>query len=208
MLQHGIEIKSSLNADPFVSKVVALPGTCDLPAKCLVLNSIQFNESFGCLKCLQPGNTFYISARRLTHIYPFCCNNPNGPKRTKRQHHLDANNAMLNGSISNGTKGHSWLMLLKNYNVVESTTIDYMHCVLLGITKLLLSLWFGSKHSREEYYIRRSVSTLDRYSLKIRPSSCITCKSRSISRHMKYFKASEYRAFLLYYSYCTILYQL
>ena len=195
-----LKFKRPLNANPFVSKVVVLAGTCDFPAKCLVLNSIQFNGSFGCLKCLQPGNTFHIAARRHTHIYPFCCNDPNGPKRTEQQHHLDAKNAMLNGSISNGIKGPSWLMLLKNYDVVDSTAIDYMHCVLLGITKLLLSLWFGSKHSREEYYIGRSVSTVDRRLLEIQPPSCITHKPRSISNHMKYFKASEYRAFLLYYS--------
>ena len=138
--QHGIEVKSQLYIYPFISKVVVLAGTCDLPAKCLVLNSIQFNGKFGCLKCLQPGVTFHIAARRHTHVYPFCCNDPNGPKHSKRQHHLDARNAMSNGSITNGIKGPSWLMLLQNYNVVDSTAIDYMHCVLLGITKLLLSL--------------------------------------------------------------------
>jgi len=37
--QHGIEVKIPLNTDSFVSKVVVLAGTCDLPAKCLV-NSV------------------------------------------------------------------------------------------------------------------------------------------------------------------------
>ena len=76
-----------------------------------------------------------------------------------------------------------------------------MHCVLLGITKLLLSLWFGSEHSRDEFYLGRSVSIIDKHLLEIEPPSCIiTCKPHAISKHMKYFKASEYRAFLLYYS--------
>ena len=44
------------------------------------------------------------------------------------------------------------------------------------------------------------MGTLDQRLLEIQPPSCITRKSCSISKHMKYFKASEYRAFLLYYS--------
>ena len=89
---------------------------------------------------------------------------------------------MLKGSINNGIKGPSWLMLLKNYNVVDSTAIDRMHCVLLDVTKLLLSLWFGLEHSREEYYIGRSVSIVDQRLLEIQPPSCITRKPRSISK--------------------------
>ena len=72
-----------------------------------------------------------------------------------------------------------------------------MYCMLLGITKLLLSLWFGSEHSREEYYIERSVSIVNQRLLEIQSPSSIT---RKPSKHTKYFKASEYRAFLLCYS--------
>jgi len=43
---------------------------------------------------------------------------PNGPKHSKKQHHLDARNAMTNG-ITNGIKGPSWLMLLRGYSIVE-----------------------------------------------------------------------------------------
>jgi len=101
-------------------------------------NPVQWG--FGCLNYLQPGVTFYIAARRHTHIYLFCTNDPHGPRRSRKQHHLDARNAMTD--ITSRIKGPSWLMLLHNYNIVDGTAIDYMHCVLFGITKLLLSLWF------------------------------------------------------------------
>jgi len=102
--QDGVEVRSPLHACPFVSKVIVLAGTCDLAAKCLVLNTIQFNGDFGCLKCLQPGVTVYIATRRHTHIYPFCTNDPNGPKRSRKQ----PRNTMTNG-ITNGIMGPSWL---------------------------------------------------------------------------------------------------
>ena len=43
---NGIQINSPFYQNPFVCKVVLLAGTCDLPAKCLVLNTIQFNGNF------------------------------------------------------------------------------------------------------------------------------------------------------------------
>lgn len=30
--------------------------TCDLPAKALVMNTVQYNGFFGCSQCTQPGN--------------------------------------------------------------------------------------------------------------------------------------------------------
>jgi len=50
----GIEVRPPLSPDPFDAKIL-LAGTCDLPAKYLMLNTIQFNGKFGCCKCLQPG---------------------------------------------------------------------------------------------------------------------------------------------------------
>jgi len=38
--QDGVEVRSPLHACQFVSKVILQAGTCDLPAKCLVLNTI------------------------------------------------------------------------------------------------------------------------------------------------------------------------
>ena len=196
----GIQVTSPLQPDPFMSKVILLAGTCDLPAKCMVMNSIQFNGFFGCSKCLQPGISYQTSARGHTQVYPFCSSNPNGPRRTKTQHHSDAKKAVTQGSIVNGIKGPSWLMSLRYYNIIDGTAVDYMHCVLLGVTKLLLSLWFNSEHSTKPFYIGRSVTKVDQRLEGIKPPSCITRKPRALSKHRKYYKASEYRALLLYYS--------
>lgn len=37
--------------EPFICKVLTISGTCDLLAKAIVLNAVQFNGHFGCLKC-------------------------------------------------------------------------------------------------------------------------------------------------------------
>ena len=196
----GIEVQSPSIPHPFVSKVILLAGTCDLPAKCLILNTIQFNGMFGCSKCIQPGFSFPTSARGTVHVYPYCSEDPHGPPRSHTQHDLDAAQALHQKAIINGVKGPSWLRKLMNYDIIDGTAIDYMHCVLLGIMRQLLSLWIGSEHHNEQYYIGRKIKLVDNRLEAINPPSIITRKPRKLSTHFKYLKASEYRAFLLYYS--------
>ena len=91
-------------------------------------------------------------------------------------------------------------MKLSHYDIIRGTTIDYMHCVLLGVMKLLMSLWFGTTHNSQRYYIGRKIVLIDKRLAEINPPSIITRKPRKLSEHFKYYKASEYRSFLLYYS--------
>ena len=196
----GILVKSPSIPHPFVSKVILLAGTCDLPAKCLILNMIQFNGMFGCSKCIQPGSSFSTSARGTVHVYPYCLEDPHGPARSQTQHDLDAAQALHQKAVVNGVKGPSWLRKLTNYDIIDGTAIDYMHCVLLGVMRQLLSLWIGSEHHNGQYYIGRKLSIVDSRLKAINPSSIIIRKPRKLSTHFKYMKASEYCAFLLYYS--------
>lgn len=55
--REGVTVQFAGAKEPFNAKVFTIAGTCDLPAKALVLNSVQFNGRFGCLKCTQPGQT-------------------------------------------------------------------------------------------------------------------------------------------------------
>lgn len=52
----GIKVESP-EAGTFISRAIVLAGTCDLPAKCLVCNTVQFNGFYGCSKCKQPGES-------------------------------------------------------------------------------------------------------------------------------------------------------
>ena len=202
---HGIIVKSPAVPEPFTSKVILLAGSCDLPAKSLMLNSMQFNGMYGCAKCYQPGITVSTSARGHTHAYPFNIADPTGPKRTAAAHASDARKAYLENSVTNGIKGPTWLMKLKSYDIIGGTAIDYMHCTLLGVMKQLLSLWFGTEHKKESYYIGRQISVVDQRLKEIKPPSMIHRKPRAISEHFKFFKASELRSFLLYYSLPVLL---
>ena len=55
----GVPVVSP-EAGNFICRVLLLAGTCNLPAKCLVFNTIQLNGFYGCLKCKQPGKSVTV----------------------------------------------------------------------------------------------------------------------------------------------------
>ena len=199
-LHKGIELYSPDIKASFVCRGMLLCGTCDLPAKAMVYNMNQFNGYYGCSHCLQSGKSLKTGQRGRVHVYPYIQDDPAGPKRSDKQLDKHSHEAVTNQETKFGVKGPSWLSVVPDYNVVKGNVVDYMHCVLLGVTKMLLKLWFNSEHSKEMWYCGTKVLEADSRLLQIKPPLTITRTPRSIQQHRAYWKASEYRAWLLFYS--------
>lgn len=140
-----IEIISA-DQGSFVCRGFLLAGTADLPARSLICNSVQYNGSFKCWKCLQNGKTTKVG-KGHTHVFPFCHDDLKGPPQTKGNVVQDAQEIFQLKQTKNiqnlhGVKGPSWLLLFPDFSVVDDIAVDYMHGVLLGVQKLLLRLWF------------------------------------------------------------------
>lgn len=194
-----IELKLGNDAKELRSKVILLAGTCDLPAKCLVCNSVQYNGSYGCFKCKQKGQSVKVSARGHVHAFPFIQPDPYGPKRTHLETLQDADKAVKISAVVDGIKGPSWFAGLSSYDIIKGTAIDYMHGLCLGVMKTMLNLWFASENSDKPFSVSELVSKADKRLLQIHPPLEIGRTPRSIEHHRKYWKASELRSFLLYY---------
>lgn len=80
----GIAVQFAGAQESFICKAFTIAGTCDLPAKALVLKAVQFNGQFGCLKCQQPGQTVKTGERGHVHAFPFQKADPKGPPRTHK----------------------------------------------------------------------------------------------------------------------------
>lgn len=106
-------------------------GTADLPAKSIVLNCNQLNGQFSCMSCLHPGETYRTQKGGSVHTFPYDAFMPKHEERTTENCLRDAVLATENRKTVNGIKGPSFLMTLKSYDFVKSTSIDYMHGVLL-----------------------------------------------------------------------------
>ena len=160
---------------PFQCHAIMLSGTCDMPAKAVALNMIGHNGFYGCPKCSQPGITYKTSKGGNVRVYPYNASNPVGPVRTSESLKHDAKVSLRTNSVVNGIRGPgSCLATLPQYDIVKGMSIDYMHCVLINIVRLLISLWFESKYSSELWSCCSSESVVDAHMESIQPPNFIT----------------------------------
>ena len=165
-------------------------GIFDLPAKAAVLSSKQFNGEYGCSVCTHPGQRLSNGARvYLPQKYD---------DRTHTSVVAAARAAQRCNSAVEGVKGIS--PLAPYMDLVISIPIDYMHAVLEGVVRMLLKKWFLSANHREPYYLGRAADAIDDQLMKQHPPHEFSRPPRSIQKHMNYWKASELRSWLLYYS--------
>jgi len=202
-LEQGVTFQIK-NKGSVTCKAVLPGGTCDLPARCMICNAMQFNGVSSCWKCLQTGQTAKVSQRGHTRVFAFQNDDPKGPHRTYAetiQHAKDTLNNQMSGKKDyavNGIKGLSWLGLVPSFDYVAGIGIDYMHGVLLGVQKTLLKLWFTAKFSGKHFSISL-ISKADARLSEIAPTLEIKRMPRSMEEHLKYWKANELCSFLLYF---------
>ena len=65
---------------------------------------------------------------------------------------------VFNQQAKFGVKGSSVMLSLPGFDIIKSFPIDYMHCVLLGVVRRLLSSWFGSTHHGKEWLVLQYIS--------------------------------------------------
>ena len=188
---------------------ILLLGTFDALAKCLFQEFCQFNAFYGCPYCLSPGETVQTSSKGHTHAYPFDEANlrtGHGEPRTHEQTlkfaaEATKKSAQIGIPISvKGVKGCSWFMFISKFDIIRGVAIDYMHSTLLGVVKMLLTLWSDKTYKAEPWSVCKRMKEIEERYLKISPPSCITRLPRSLIANFGRLKASVLRTFLLFYS--------
>lgn len=103
--------------------------------------------------------------------------------------------AMEAGKTVRGIKGPSPLVGLQHFDNVNSYTIDYMHCILLGIVKTILKYW--------SEVLKINFKEVEKRILKHRRPIEITRLPDKIAKFQQW-KANQSRAFLLFFGYGTL----
>lgn len=132
------------------------------------------------------------------HAVPFNADSIKGEKRTSSGFLEDAKEAINCGKPVNGVKGPCWLAALKCYDIIDGTAIDYMHCVFLGIVKMLFRLWFSKEHSSAPFSISNHFEGVDQRLEQIKYPNDFSRCPRALESNLKYYKASELWSFLLF----------
>ena len=109
-----------------------------------------------------------------------------------------AKKATTSGKPLQGVKGASILSLLPNFDIIRSFIPDYMHCVLLGVVRQFITIWTESCNRNKPYCIK-DTAVVDQLLKLIRVPDEINRLPRSLADR-KFWKATEFRSFLLIYS--------
>lgn len=118
---------------------------------------------FGCPYCLHPGTTIKTSSSGAGHSHVCTCDRETNGKTKERTHEetvclaIEAERLKKQGKsktvVTKGVKGLSWSMYLPKFDVTSGTAIDYMHSVLLGVVKMLLTLWTDKSYNSEPWFL-------------------------------------------------------
>ena len=167
--------------------------TCDAPARAWLKNVKGHGGYSACDKCTMPG---VRSGRRTVH------DRVQYRKAVKRNDE-DFQNMKYYARNDKFTHQKGWTPLL-NYNVgcVSQFTIDFMHCVCLGVMKRLLTIWLTSS---KPIHIFQPLKAKGREKLNDLIASLGKCMPSDFTRQemrtvddIAFWKAKELRSFLLY----------
>ncbi|XP_037525496.1 uncharacterized protein LOC119402423 [Rhipicephalus sanguineus] len=185
-------IEWTCDGETFHSKVYCFTAVADAPARALMQNTVQYNGYFGCGWCLHPGKCIEGTVK-----YPVSAEAP--PDRTKEGMTEDMDEANRTGVNVRGVKRPSPLINLVGFDIVWGFTPNYMHGVLLGVTRQFMELWLCGVGT--PYYIGSPnfIRRIDERLCAINPPQCITRLPRSVQLR-KFWKASEWQQWLLYFS--------
>lgn len=189
---------SGLNIEKAAGNVIFKPFVshcaCDLPARAAVQALKQHNGKSSCGYCLHPGVT--VENEKGDKKCRYINRNQVETLRTHKSFIKTAARVPLNGCID-GIKGISPLIGLNGFDLVHGFAIDYMHCIVIGVTPTLYKLWFDSKNSKKPFYLDKEKQKILNNRIKsIKPPSWISRKPRSMDQSLK---ANEKRNLLLYY---------
>lgn len=169
---------------------------CDLPAKKCVQEMTGPTGHFGCGFCLHPGISITPPDKKKSFVRYI-----KGTYKYRTHDDIVGIYSQLKNKSEAiaGVQSMSCLIAAPDFDLIEGFSIDYMHCVLIGIMKKLLDLWYETKNHTQPYYINKKNQTiLNNRLLKIKTIFEIVRKPRALSsRHD--FKANEMRGMLFYY---------
>lgn len=195
----GITIHPPCLADSITVKLSVLCGTVDLQAKAYILNMTMFNGEYGCSTCEEPGVT-ERQGKGYARFYPYRESNVKPQIRSSEDvKYVKGPNATKCKRMK-GICGISGLNAMPWFDVVWGILPDYMHGVLMGLTKKLLYLWFSPTSSGQQYFVGNHLKKISARLYNIQPPDYVERLPRDIEKHYSNFKATELQTWLLFYS--------
>ncbi|KYN08001.1 hypothetical protein ALC62_01020 [Cyphomyrmex costatus] len=189
-----------------ITSVVLAPAMCaDAPVRAQLQNIMSHTGLYSCNTCeqkmekipLTPDELILLDQRQIKRKSAFLFKEEPARLQTNKRMLKQARKAVKEKKEIKGVKGPSVLSLILYLDLSKCVFGEYMHLVCLGVVHRFMNLWFNVNGG--EWYIGNHVNEINQLLINIRPPNIISRLPRGISES-KLWKASEFRAFLLYYS--------
>lgn len=185
-IYNGVQLEVAGGTDLITVRGLLLWGTCDLPAKALMLNMQQFNGECGCPKCKVPGKS--VNRR---WVYPYT-KHLERYLRTDEETRESALEAEQSGKIVDGIKAKAELFNLVR-EPVRTTAIDAMHGV-FGATGKIFEYLFDFVLTTQQLNLANERFVAQNPNIKVQR------KPRVMLKKFPKWKSSEHMILFFCYS--------
>lgn len=180
--------------------LTALLASVDLQAKAYITNMTMHNGEYACITCEEKGMTVK-QGKGYSRYYPY---RPPGQKPPVRDSddlkYVKGMQATGGKNRIMGICGVTGLLSLEWFDMVQGIVPDYMHGVLLGVTKNLMTKWFSPTHSGKPYFVGKHLKAIAKRLGRIQPPDYIERLPRDLEKNYSHFKATEFQTWLLFYA--------
>lgn len=174
-------------------------GVVDLQAKGYVLNMTMHNGEYGCCTCEEPGKSVK-QGKGYARCYPYRERKKRFPFRNSEHIKYTVGPKATSEKRLKGICGISGLMSMPWFDVVLGIVPDYMHGVLMGVTKTLMCKWFSPTQCKKPFFIGKHLTSISKRLSSIKPPDYVERLPRNLEKHYAHLKATELQAWLLYYA--------
>ena len=164
----------------------------------------SFNGYYGCSTCYIRGESADNLKGTKTRTYPLDTSEKFSSKghpelRSHAETLAHANMAEEVKKPYLGVKGTALIAMVPKFDLIRGVRVDYMHIVTHGVVKMRLDLWTNNDFKNMNCYVGHEIDEMNSPLAAVKSPSRITRLPRKIE-HLAHWKASELRAFLLFYS--------
>ena len=167
----------------------------DKPARASLMEMNLHSSILGCMYCFTELVTVKIDNRTYK---TFPIKDARQLEREDDDFSATAITSELTSRTQYGQKATPFLENFTSFKPISGQIIDLMHCVHGGSVKKICYLLFHYDNRNMPFSVYKHIDKIDKLILQLRPPTVFIQRLRSL-KFMNYFRAHEYRSFILYY---------
>ena len=199
LYSEGFPVSIPGNSTVFTVRLGVFLATMDLQAKGYVLSMTMHNGKYGCSTCEEPGET-EKQGKGFARHYPYRPPHARAEIRNSDDVKYEKGPNSTSSQRVKGITGMSGLAVMPWFDVVLGIVPDYMHGVLLGVTKTLMHKFFSPTNIGKPYFVGKYLKKISKRLQGMCPPDYIERMPRDLEKNYNHFKASELQSWLLFYA--------